>query len=150
MKNTTNALKKNVSEMTRKGTYHPLRTGAGIYLYFMYFFHNYSNLCWKLHVLINNFYLAAWNFCPYFFVIFFLFFFTHPSIYTFSPSFSSIVFPCSFYPLHLLCSSLIEDSGSTACMWLPPCVLACDGGTVVFSSFPFLLTDADQTGACPH
>lgn len=31
-----------------------------------------------------------------------------------------------------------------------PLVLACHGGTVVFSSSSFLLTDADQTGACPH
>lgn len=33
---------------------------------------------------------------------------------------------------------------------LSPLVLACHGGTVVFSSSSFLLTDADQTGACPH
>lgn len=36
--------------------------------------------------------------------------------------------------------------------FLSVCVgLACDGGTGVFSSSPpCLLTDADQTGACPH
>lgn len=34
----------------------------------------------------------------------------------------------------------------SVCIWL-----ACDGGTGVFSSSPpCLLTDADQTGACPH
>lgn len=140
--------------MARKETYHPIRTGIDIYTH-IYFLHNYSNLCWKLHVLINNFYLAAWNFLFIFlrlcFFFYIFYFFLHISPFTlFSPSFSSIAFPCSFYPLHLLCSSLVEDSGSTACMWLPPLVLACDGGTVVFSSFPFLLTDADQTGACPH
>lgn len=129
-----------------------------IYIHIYIFLHNYSNLCWKLHVLMNNFYLAAWNFfvhifsfVTFFFILLFNFFFTRcQSIYTFSPSSSSVAFPWSFYPLHLLCSSWVEDSGSTACMWLPPLVLACDGGTVVFSSFPFLLTDADQTGACPH
>lgn len=62
--------------MTRKGTYHPIRTGIGIYTH-VYFLHNYSNLCWKLHVLINNFYLAAWNFFVHIssFVIFFFTFF---------------------------------------------------------------------------
>lgn len=106
MKNTTNALKKNVSEMTRKGTYHPLRTGAGIYLYFMYFFHNYSNLCWKLHVLINNFYLAAWNFCPYFFVIFFFFFYTSVHLH-FQPIF--LIHSISLFILSTASSLLIID-----------------------------------------
>lgn len=46
-----------------------------IHIHIYIFLHNYSNLCWKLHVLINNFYLAAWNFFVHvsLFVIFFFF-----------------------------------------------------------------------------
>lgn len=89
--------------------YHPFRTGKHIYAQIYIFWHNYSNLCSKLHVLINNFYSAAWNFFPFTFLrllfihslIYFtrLISFLHPSIHTFSPSSSSIDLPVHSPPL---------------------------------------------------
>lgn len=46
-----------------------------IYIHIYIFIHNYSNLCWKLHVLINNFYLAAWNFFVHIFRLWLFFLF---------------------------------------------------------------------------
>lgn len=79
-----------------------------VYIYLYILFHNYSNLCWKLHVLINNFYLAAWNVFVHTssFVIYFLFF-THQSIYTFQSIF--LIHSISLFILSTASSLLIID-----------------------------------------
>lgn len=144
--------------MTRRGMYHPVRTGRDICTY-MYFWHNYSNLCWKLHVLINNFYSAAWNFFLFvfphlqfirLFILHILFNFYMPIHSHLQPIFLiHSISPSIFPPLHPLCSP-VRRLWQHGLHVAPPLVLACDGGTVVFSSSPSPLTDADQTGACPH